>query len=53
MTVKEPSVIYRDLDSDAVYHFKVRVRVKGVDSEYSAPIEAMTGLTADVAAVAV
>lgn len=42
VTVKEPSVIYRGLDADVVYLFKVRVRVKGVDSEYSAPVEART-----------
>lgn len=42
LTVRETSVMYRNLEPDRVYSFKVRVRVGGVDSEYSLPVEAVT-----------
>ena len=41
-TTQETGIAYDGLDADVSYMFKVRVRVGGVDSQYSSPLEAVT-----------
>jgi len=41
-TTQETGIAYDGLDADVSYMFKVRVRVRGVDSQYSSPLEAVT-----------
>ena len=41
-TTRETGIVYDGLDADVSYVFKVRVRVGGVDSRYSSPLEAVT-----------
>lgn len=46
-TTKETSIRYDGLAPDTEYLFKVRARVAGVDSDYSAPLRAKTSAAAD------